>query len=60
MNNPIYLGDGVYAHLDSGSIVLTTGHHEPSKADNAVYLEPDVLKKLLEYIAVIEKAASER
>jgi len=44
MTNPQYLGDGVYAHLDDfGSVVITTGHHLPSEADNVIVLEPQVL-----------------
>lgn len=45
MNNPAYLGDGVYAHVDDyGCVVLTTGHHDPAIADNTIVFEPEVLR----------------
>lgn len=50
MTDPIYLGDGVYAHVDDiGRLVLTTGHHEPNRADNTIVLEPEVMNSLDRY-----------
>jgi hypothetical protein len=39
---PTYLGDGVYATEDDRGIVLTTGSHVLTEADNVVVLEPKV------------------
>lgn len=52
MTNPRYLGDGVYAHVaeDTGSIVLTTGHHDPQSADAVIYLEREVAEAVVKYI----------
>lgn len=51
MQNPQYLGDGVYIHTNpQGQLVLTTGHHDPRHADNTIYLEPQVLQMLQKYI----------
>ncbi len=48
---PEYLGDGVYAsYNERGQLVLTTGHHLETEADNIVYLEPKVLSALLKYV----------
>jgi len=44
MNNAEYLGDGVYAIRDDWNrVALTTGDHNPAKADNVIVLEPEVL-----------------
>lgn len=44
----VYLGDGVYLGPGRfpGERVLTTGHHDPTKADNVVWLEPAVCECL--------------
>jgi len=47
---PTYLGDGVYAQVEDGYIVLTTESHLKTEADNCVYLEPQVLTALIAYI----------
>jgi hypothetical protein len=48
---PQYLGDGVYAAFnDFGQIVLTTGDHYPAKADNTIYLEPQVVRELIGFM----------
>ena len=47
-----YLGDGVYASRNQwGQIVLTTGHHEEARADNVIFLEPEVAEALVAYVA---------
>jgi len=46
-----YLSDGVYLKIDKDSIypvILTTGHHDESVADNVIYLELTALKALVE------------
>ena len=50
MSNPKYLGDGVYVTEDGGSFVLTTGHHEPQRAENVIWLDQEIIKELVEYI----------
>lgn len=57
MENPIYLGDAVYGTLDleTGSIILTTGTHLESKADDVIVLEPAVLSNLVEWMARIAR-----
>lgn len=55
---PEYLGDGVYASSDPESIfplILTTGHHDPARADNKIYFEPAVLEALMRYIEKLKK-----
>ena len=47
---PTYLGDGVYAVEDDRGIVLTTGSHLISEADNVVVLEPKVWKALKRWV----------
>jgi hypothetical protein len=51
MKWPDYLGDGVYAHIDEGGIVLTTGHHDPALATNVIVIEPAVLNAFESYVA---------
>lgn len=49
---PTYVGDGVYVQTDSfGSLVLTTGNHDPAKAENVIVLEPQVWAQLTEIIS---------
>jgi hypothetical protein len=43
MENPIYLGDGLYAYFDGYGIELRLGSHD---AECAVYLEPTVFDAL--------------
>ena len=47
---PAYLGDGVYIGPDPGGLVLTTGDHNPNAADSVVYLDPDIARKLRDYL----------
>lgn len=46
MDNPIYIGDGVYAYHDGFGIELRLGDH---RNPCAVYLEPLVMKALVEW-----------
>lgn len=48
---PDYMGDGVYATDDQRGLIITTGHHLVSQADNVIVLEFDVLAALERYIA---------
>lgn len=48
-----YLGDGVYItfNTDRMMTVLTTGNHDPARADNVICLEPEVVIMLVESLA---------
>jgi len=43
MENPIYLGDAVYAYFDGNGIELKLNHHA---SRCLIYLEPEVVKAL--------------
>jgi hypothetical protein len=43
-----YLGDGVYAEIERGEIVLTT--EDGINTTNRIVLEPEVLAALLRYL----------
>jgi len=47
---PIYAGDGVYARLEEGDLILTTGSHEDYAAEARIVLEPGVLDIILRYL----------
>lgn len=49
MNDPIYLGDAVYATIKDGVMVLTTDSHVLADAGNVIVLEPQVLDALVQY-----------
>lgn len=44
-----YLGDAVYAYHDGSGIWLRTGDHRDYLADNRIYLEESVIRKLMEF-----------
>jgi hypothetical protein len=50
-----YLGDALYADFDGHDVILTTenGVH----ISNTIYLEPEVVAALLEYLKELEKRA---
>lgn len=49
MKDKEYLGDSVYAEInDAGQIVLTT--ENGMDASNTIYLEPEVMRALIEYV----------
>lgn len=54
MENPIYLGDGVYAEYDGYGIWLKTGDHREAFCDNKIYLEDMVLASLNNFVRRIE------
>ena len=60
MENPIYLGDGLYATFEDVHVILTTGHHEPTEARHVIYLEPAVVIKLVEWLAAIPRFRSDQ
>jgi environmental stress-induced protein Ves len=42
-----YLGDGVYAEIDSGMVRLDTGNE--AGETNQIFLEPEVFRSLIEF-----------
>lgn len=46
----MYLGDGAYVIFDGYSYVLRANHHEQSKCTDQVYLEPDVMQNLIQFV----------
>lgn len=52
LENPQYLGDGVYISYDkqANGLVLTTTSHLLQEADNIIFLEEPVVQALLNYI----------
>ncbi len=49
--NQEYIGDGVYIEDDGWGFWLKTERHsEPPTTTHRIYLEPDVLKSLMEWI----------
>ena len=55
LKQPRYLGDGVYAAVEShGSVRLTTGSHKLAESDNVLYLDPNVMDALAEYLEKCE------
>ena len=51
MKEPEYLGDAVYIQPDpDGGFILTTASHLVDDAGNVIYLEPEVVKALVNYL----------
>ena len=57
MSKKAYLGDAVYADHDGFGLVLTT--EDGYSATNRIYLEPEVLRALEEYINLLKKGGEE-
>ena len=51
MIEPVHIGDGAYITFDGYGFVLTANHHDPNKATDRIYMEPDVIKALEDYLA---------
>jgi hypothetical protein len=54
MANKIYLGDAVYAE-DLGDYVKLTVENSSVSCENTIYLDDDVLSKLLTWLRIIER-----
>ena len=50
----VYLGDAVYAAVEPGYIVLTT--EDGINATNTIYLEPEVVNALQEFMRSLDGA----
>ena len=57
MSEKAYLGDAVYVHHDGFGLVLTT--EDGYKTTNRIYLEPEVIRALEEYINLLKKGGEE-
>jgi hypothetical protein len=55
----VYLGDSVYAECDGFGFWLTTENGLPNDPSNRIYLEPQILKALANYVDAVKKAARE-
>jgi hypothetical protein len=54
--NKVYLGDSVYAEMDSfGALVLTTWNGYTDDPRNVIVLEPEVLEVLQLYLRKVAK-----
>jgi hypothetical protein len=53
-----YLGDGVYADLENGAIVLTT--ENGAGPSNTIVLEDEVLRALEQYVAFLRRELADR
>ena len=49
MDKAVHLGDGAYATFDGYAIVLTSNHHDQELADDIIYLEPSVIRALVNF-----------
>ena len=57
--NPVYLGDGVYATWTGHSVVLTTTTHVEMAADNVIHLDPDMVAAAKRFVdAHLDAAAN--
>lgn len=52
--NPIYLGDSVYATYDDYHVILSTEDHDATRAVHVIYLDKDVMKKLVAWFGEID------
>ena len=48
----IHLGDGAYASVGRyrGEIIITANHHDPDLATDRVYLEPEAVRSLAQWL----------
>jgi hypothetical protein len=56
-DNPRYLGDGVYISWKEEpyrELIITTGSHDLNEADNKIFLEPQVLGKLDDFLTELK------
>jgi len=44
-----YLGDSVYIAHDNHGLILTTENGSPNDPSNIIYLEPEVVNRLINY-----------
>lgn len=57
---PEYLGDGVYVSSSPDfPLIITTGHHLPECADNKIFFEPEILRRLKQVLQAAEPPADQ-
>jgi hypothetical protein len=44
-----YMGDGVYIQFDGYGYILRANHHSEDSCTDQIYIEPDVLKKIINF-----------
>ncbi len=55
MSENEYLGDGVYVGFDGYGVILQTGLNiEDDSCENQIYLEPNVMARLNDYVKRIK------
>lgn len=50
MGKKAYLGDGVYAEFEGPSAILKLTTSDGLRETNVIYLEPEVIRDLLEFL----------
>lgn len=58
--NHCYLGDGVYAEFDGYGIWLRTGNHQDHLCDAKIYMEPDIIDSLNQFVEYLTKAHAKK
>ena len=48
-DNLSYIGDGVYITFDGYGYILRANHHEEDQCSDQIYIEPCVLRKLINF-----------
>mgnify|MGYP001591361240 CR=1 FL=1 len=54
-----YLGDSVYADIEDGMVRLTTENGVPSDPQSVIYLEPEVIVALNNYILWVKQGSTQ-
>lgn len=57
--NKEYLGDAVYAELDGEYIILRTQSHDDRDATNIIYLDNEVLDRLINFYQECKETENE-
>jgi hypothetical protein len=52
-----YIGDGAYVDFDGWNLILTA--EDGIRATNTIYLEPEVWRQLVEYVANLKDRTNE-
>lgn len=60
MNNPEYLGDGVYIQITGYGYVLRANDHRPSHCTDEIYIEPSVGASLANHLAAFAALPQEQ
>jgi hypothetical protein len=55
-----YLDDGLYASYDNGYVILSTGSHITLHANQVIYLDPQTIVKLMDYLSALPEKIKEQ